>query len=172
MLLFLLLLPVVRRSRYFTLLAPYPPEMIVGIAKSHAQHAADKVQQVQLPPSWNTRPVVAQPLHIGFVSGDFRGHVTAHLLQVMLFRVCTRALSRINSFTVCTRIGIVCYCIYSIVYRTLCYISTQSPPEQTAFKHFNPKRIRVSCFALTPSDNSKFRKAIEFSVAAGDFHDV
>jgi hypothetical protein len=71
------------RSRYFTLLAPYPPEMIVGIAMSHAAHAADKVQQVQLPAAWNARPVLAWPLHIAFVSSDFRGHVTAHLLQVM-----------------------------------------------------------------------------------------
>jgi hypothetical protein len=67
---------------YFTLLAPYPPDMILGIARSHAQHAADKIRQVQLPPSWNPRPVVSLPLHIGFVSGDFRAHVTAHLLQV------------------------------------------------------------------------------------------
>lgn len=104
---FSLRLPAVRHSRYFTLLAPYPPDMIVGIAKSHAKHAADKVQQVQLPPSWNTRPVVAQPLHIGFVSGDFRGHVTAHLLQVMRLRVCTRDLSHISSFTACARIDIV-----------------------------------------------------------------
>jgi hypothetical protein len=81
--------------------------MIVGIAKSHAKHAADKVQQVQLPPSWNTRPVVALPLHIGFVSGDFRGHVTAHLLQVMRWRVCTRNFYRISSFTACARIDIV-----------------------------------------------------------------
>jgi hypothetical protein len=45
-------------------------------------------------------------------------------------------------------------------------------PLQTAFKHFDSKRIRVSCFALTPSDNSKFRRLIESNVAAGDFHDV
>jgi hypothetical protein len=43
---------------------------------------------------------------------------------------------------------------------------------QTAFKHFISNRIRVSCFALTPSDNSKFRRLIENSVAPGDFHDV
>lgn len=45
-------------------------------------------------------------------------------------------------------------------------------PLQTAFKHFDAKRIRVSCFALTPSDNSKFRRSIESSIAEGDFHDV
>jgi hypothetical protein len=49
---------------------------------------------------------------------------------------------------------------------------TQNPPSQTAFKHFDVKRIRVSCFALTSSDNSKFRLAIQHSVAPGDFHDV
>jgi hypothetical protein len=56
--------------------------MIVGVAMSHAQHAADKVRQVQLPPSWNVRPRVTLPLHVAFISGDFRAHVTAHLLQV------------------------------------------------------------------------------------------
>jgi hypothetical protein len=128
--------------------------MIVGVALSHAQHAADKVQQVKLPPSWNSRPQIAHPLHIAFVSGDFRGHVTAHLIQV-------------NGFTVPMHM--------------LCFQTQGSPflhflipflSLQTAFKHFDPKRIRVSCFALTPSDNSKFRRVIESSVAEGDFHDV
>jgi hypothetical protein len=59
--------------------------MILGIAKSHAAHAADKIRQVVLPSTWNPLPVVSLPLHIGFVSGDFRAHVTAHLLQVTCF---------------------------------------------------------------------------------------
>jgi hypothetical protein len=73
--------------------------MIVGVAKSHALHAAEKVQQVQLPPSWNARPPIAFPLHVAFISSDFRAHVTAHLVQVMagfVLCVCTRPFLALN----------------------------------------------------------------------------
>ena len=59
------------------------PKPQTALPRSHATHAATRVQQVQLPPSWTARAPIAHPLHVAFVSGDFRAHVTAHLLQVL-----------------------------------------------------------------------------------------
>ena len=121
---------------------------------------------MQLPPSWNVRPRVSLPLHVAFISGDFRAHVTAHLLQVEASCARCGVLSRnVTELWCCARWSQPITALQRLLFPPIF-------PLQTAFKHFDSKRIRVSCFALTPSDNSKFRRLIESNVAAGDFHDV
>ena len=171
-------------GRYFTLLAVYPPEMIVGVATSHAQHAADKVcGDRSLNRIWLCKLTLRT--RCGRCSFRRRGTsgrgslcpCTSRLYPVIFGRMSPRIFFRLRHHArvvaCCDVTELWCCARWSQPITALQRLLFPPIfPLQTAFKHFDSKRIRVSCFALTPSDNSKFRRLIKSNVAAGDFHDV